>query len=304
MVRLRRRRPGHRRSTTSTSPTTAAPTRSGSRTPRRRRRPTPARSATPTRSTASPPTTSASSSRRRQPPQATTTVIQHAHAPTDADTDAHARPRWSPWSRCRWKRSRSARARRRRKRRYWSSSSAERSTPRAADNASAYELAPVIKVKATGKGKNRKPATTKLGTPVPPASAVYNASNDQVTLTPRGKLTASKPEELIVNGPLVDRYAGPRDRRRRRRPWRAATTSRPSLAAEWRPAGCLGTNPTAAGERRGRGRSFARSRRARQTWHNEPPSPRGRFPGPPQVAVRPGAQPSIAVTCIVTLIAN
>jgi hypothetical protein len=35
----------------------------------------------------------------------------------------------------------------------------------AADNAGAYELAPVIKVKATGKGKNRKQATTKLGHP-------------------------------------------------------------------------------------------------------------------------------------------
>jgi hypothetical protein len=70
-----------------------------------------------------------------------------------------------------------------------------------ADNASAYEIAPIIKVKASGKGKNRKPATTKLGAPVHMASAVY--SNDQVMLTPRGKLTASEPEELIVNGSLV-----------------------------------------------------------------------------------------------------
>jgi Right handed beta helix region len=70
-----------------------------------------------------------------------------------------------------------------------------------AGNAGAYELAPVFKVKASGKGKNRKPATTKLGAAVPVASAVY--SNDQVTLTPRGKLTASKPEELIVNGSLL-----------------------------------------------------------------------------------------------------
>jgi hypothetical protein len=35
------------------------------------------------------------------------------------------------------------------------------------------------------------------------ASAVYNASNDSVTLMPRGKLTASKPEELIVNGAII-----------------------------------------------------------------------------------------------------
>ncbi len=89
-----------------------------------------------------------------------------------------------------------------------------------ADNANAYELAPVIKVKATGKGKHRKPATTKLGTPVTPASAVYNRVEQQVTLTPRGKLTSSKPEELIVNGCARDRHAGPRDRRQRRRPAR------------------------------------------------------------------------------------
>ena len=72
-----------------------------------------------------------------------------------------------------------------------------------ADNAGAYEFAPIIKVKASGEGKNRKPATTKLGAPVAPASAVYNPSTNSVTLTPRGKLTASKPEELIVNGALV-----------------------------------------------------------------------------------------------------
>jgi hypothetical protein len=70
-----------------------------------------------------------------------------------------------------------------------------------AENAAAYELAPIIKVKASGKGKNRKPATIKLGAAVPVTSAVY--SNDQVTLTPRGKLTASKPEELVVNGALL-----------------------------------------------------------------------------------------------------
>ena len=42
-----------------------------------------------------------------------------------------------------------------------------------------------------------------MGSPVTPASAVYNLSNNSVTLTPRGKLTASKPEELIVNGALI-----------------------------------------------------------------------------------------------------
>jgi RHS repeat-associated protein len=72
-----------------------------------------------------------------------------------------------------------------------------------ADNSNAYGLAPVIKVKASGKGKNRKPATTKLGAPVAPASAAYNPSTNSVTLTPRATLTASKPEELIVNGALV-----------------------------------------------------------------------------------------------------
>ncbi len=73
----------------------------------------------------------------------------------------------------------------------------------AADNANAYDLAPVITVKASGKGKNRKPATTKLGAPVPVASASYTSSNNQVTLTPRGTLSASKPEELIVSGALL-----------------------------------------------------------------------------------------------------
>ena len=47
------------------------------------------------------------------------------------------------------------------------------------------------------------PATTKLGAPVTPASVAYTASNSEVTLTPRAKLTASKPEELVVNGALV-----------------------------------------------------------------------------------------------------
>jgi hypothetical protein len=77
-----------------------------------------------------------------------------------------------------------------------------------ADNAGAYALAPVIKVKATGKGKNRKPATTRLGAPVAPASAVYTATNNQVTLTPKAKLTATKPDELIVNGALISDALG------------------------------------------------------------------------------------------------
>jgi len=72
-----------------------------------------------------------------------------------------------------------------------------------ADNARAHAIAPVIKVKATGKGKNRKPPTTKLGAPVAPASAVYTAANNGLTLTPKGKLTATKPEELIVKAALV-----------------------------------------------------------------------------------------------------
>ena len=36
-----------------------------------------------------------------------------------------------------------------------------------------------------------------------PASAVYTVSNNQVTLTPRATLNLTKPEELIVNAPLV-----------------------------------------------------------------------------------------------------
>jgi hypothetical protein len=74
---------------------------------------------------------------------------------------------------------------------------------KSADRAGAYERAPIIKVKATGQAKNRKPATTKRGVPVALASAAYSASNNSVALTPRGKLTAAEPEELIVNGALV-----------------------------------------------------------------------------------------------------
>ncbi len=73
----------------------------------------------------------------------------------------------------------------------------------AADNVNAYELASVITVKATGKGKHKQPPTTKLGKPVTPAKAVYTASNNEVTLTPRGTLNLTKPEELIVDAVLV-----------------------------------------------------------------------------------------------------
>ena len=73
----------------------------------------------------------------------------------------------------------------------------------AADNTGAYELAPVEKVKSTGKGKNKKPATSKLGKPVALASADFTASNNQVTLTPRGTLKLTKAEELIVDAALV-----------------------------------------------------------------------------------------------------
>ncbi len=76
----------------------------------------------------------------------------------------------------------------------------------AADNSRAYELAPIIMVKASGKGKHRKPATTKLGVPVPVASAIY--ASDQVTLLPLGKPAPSKPKELIVNGALITDTSG------------------------------------------------------------------------------------------------
>ena len=62
---------------------------------------------------------------------------------------------------------------------------------------------PAITVKAKGKGKHKQPATSRLGTLLTPASAVYSDSNYQVTLTPRGTLNLTKPEELIVNGALV-----------------------------------------------------------------------------------------------------
>ncbi len=42
-----------------------------------------------------------------------------------------------------------------------------------------------------------------MGSPVKVASAVYTASNNEVTLTPRIKLSGSKPEELIVSGTLL-----------------------------------------------------------------------------------------------------
>jgi hypothetical protein len=72
-----------------------------------------------------------------------------------------------------------------------------------ADDAGDYGLAPIIKGKASGKGKNKKPPTTKLGPLVPVASALYSAASNSVILMPRGRLAASKPEELIVNGTLL-----------------------------------------------------------------------------------------------------
>jgi uncharacterized membrane protein YebE (DUF533 family) len=55
----------------------------------------------------------------------------------------------------------------------------QRSTQRrSTDNAAASGLAPIVKLKASGKGKNRKPATTKLGTLVPVASAAYSGSTN------------------------------------------------------------------------------------------------------------------------------
>ena len=90
----------------------------------------------------------------------------------------------------------------------------------AADNVHAYEVAQVIKVKANGKGKHKQPATSKLGTPVKLASAVYTATNNEVTLTPRGTLKLTKPDELIVNAALVTEVLGPPDRRQGRRPGR------------------------------------------------------------------------------------
>jgi RHS repeat-associated protein len=73
----------------------------------------------------------------------------------------------------------------------------------AAGNPGAYQIAPIIKAKARGKGKHRQAPGIKLGTPVPAALAVYNASNHSVTLTPRGKFNLAKPEELTVNAALV-----------------------------------------------------------------------------------------------------
>ena len=76
-------------------------------------------------------------------------------------------------------------------------------TAATADSLGAYGLAPIIKVKAHGKGKHRQPATIKLGKVVTPVSAVYAAATNRVTLTPRGTLNLTKPEELVVRGALV-----------------------------------------------------------------------------------------------------
>jgi hypothetical protein len=77
-----------------------------------------------------------------------------------------------------------------------------------ADNVNAYGLAPIIMVKAHGKGKHRVPARTELGKPVTPASAVYAAGSNRVTLTPRGTLSLAKPQELIVRAALVTDVQG------------------------------------------------------------------------------------------------
>jgi hypothetical protein len=71
----------------------------------------------------------------------------------------------------------------------------------------AYELAPVVKVGVSDRRKHQKPAT-KLGPPVPVASAVYSTSVSRVRLTPQSKLAASEPEELIVNGALLTDASG------------------------------------------------------------------------------------------------
>jgi hypothetical protein len=73
----------------------------------------------------------------------------------------------------------------------------------AAGNAGVYELAAIIEKKAAGKGKNRKPASTKLGAPESIESAVFNAADNSVTLTPRDKVTGSEQRELIVDGMLL-----------------------------------------------------------------------------------------------------
>ena len=77
----------------------------------------------------------------------------------------------------------------------------------AAADVEAYELATVVKVGVSGSRKPRKP-TTKLGPPVPVASAVYTASVGRVKLTLQTKLTALEPEELIVNGELLTDRSG------------------------------------------------------------------------------------------------
>ena len=72
--------------------------------------------------------------------------------------------------------------------------------PSSAERVVAYGFAPVIKIKTTGKGNSRIPTTIGLGAPAQPVSAVYNPSNDSVTLTPRSKFIPSQRVELIVSG--------------------------------------------------------------------------------------------------------
>jgi hypothetical protein len=68
-----------------------------------------------------------------------------------------------------------------------------------AENPGAYQLAPLMAIKAGGRGKGKK-VETKLGRPVPVASAVYNAANDTVTLIPRGQLNLTQPLQLQIDG--------------------------------------------------------------------------------------------------------
>ena len=132
----------------------------------------------------------------------------------------------------------------------------------AAGNANAYQLAQIIKVKATGKGKHRQPPRTKLGRPVAPASAVYNASNDSVTLTPRGKLNLAKPEELIINAALVtDTLGRPIDGNDDGQPGGNYVATFGRTRCDGRRGG-LGANPGAGGHHPGRDRRPARPRRA------------------------------------------
>jgi hypothetical protein len=101
---------------------------------------------------------------------------------------------------------------------------------------------------------------------------IYDPSNNSMTLTPRGKLTAAKPEELIVNGALLTDMLG--------REIDGDGDGQPggdSIAAMRRTMPTTGGLPLArtqaAGEHRGRGRSRARGELTGETvpfHHNDP----------------------------------